>query len=85
MIVGAIESTNDARRIACNDAGRQNVTYHDAACANHAVVSDGHAKENDRAATDPHIVPDAVSPHVRFKPMILPVPFLPDAAFSLMI
>jgi hypothetical protein len=49
------------------------------------VVSDGHAKENDRAATDPHIVPDAVSPHVRFKPMILPVPFLPDAAFSLMI
>jgi hypothetical protein len=43
------------------------------------------AKENDRAATDPHIVPDAVSPHVRFKPMILPVPFLPDAAFSLMI
>src|SRR5688500_7822106 len=52
------KSANDARGIAYDNFGRRDVTDHDAACADYAVVADRHAGKNDRAASDPHIVAD---------------------------
>jgi hypothetical protein len=74
----AVKSANDARRAPDNDGRRRDVMYHDAAGPDHAPVSDGYTRKNDRAAADPHIVADADRtgifqtgpPHVRLKRMV---------------
>src|SRR5688500_2561174 len=73
--LAAVKSANNARRIAHNNFARWDVTHHDAARANHALVAHCHARKNNGAASDPHIVADADrasilqarSPDLRFK------------------
>src|SRR6266481_6383864 len=48
----------DAGRVAARGRAHGNIASDHAARADHGIISDGHARQNDRAAADPHVLTD---------------------------